>query len=214
MTTETETVSTTRDQTTGGNADASGAVAPDTAAVQPSPTTEARPATARTSSGKTARAPSPPRKMTGVITMAAAKKDPAKEAIETVTAASHDAIKDSFEKSVNALNDFTAFQKDTVDAMIASATTTAKSVEEINTAAVAYAKKSMEESVAAAKTMASAKSVQELIEVQSDYAKSAMDAYLAEVNRQSELMSDLMKQAFKPLNDRAAAAVELMQSQR
>ena len=74
MTTETGTMSTTIDQTTGGNADASGAVAPDTAAVQPSPKTEARPATARTSSGKAARAPSPPRKMTGVITMAAAAK--------------------------------------------------------------------------------------------------------------------------------------------
>lgn len=215
MTTETGTVSTTIDQTTGGNADASGAVAPDMAAVQPSPTTEARPATARTSSGKAARAPSPPRKMTGVITMAAAaKKDPAKEAFETVTAASNDAIKDGFEKSVNALNEFTAFQKDTVDAMIASATTTAKSIEEINTAAVAYAKKSMEDSAAAAKTMASAKSVQEFIEVQADYAKSAMEAYLAEITRQSELMSGLVKQSFKPLNDRAAAAVELMQSQR
>lgn len=212
MTTETE--STIIDQTSGGNAGASGEVAPETAAVQPPPTTKARAATARRASGKAARAPSPPRKISGVPAMANAKKDPAKEAIETVTAASHDAIKEGFEKSVNALNDFTAFQKDTVDAMIASATTTAKSVEEINTAAVAYAKKSMEDSVAAAKTMAGAKSVQELIEVQSDYAKSAMDAYLAEVNRQSELMSDLMKHAFKPLNDRAAAAVELMQSQR
>ncbi|MCH8491448.1 MAG: TIGR01841 family phasin [Oceanicaulis sp.] len=214
MTTATETESTTNDLTTGGDAAASGVDAPATADVQASPTTKAGAATARKTSGKTARAPSPPRKFTGATPMAAAKKDPAKEAIETVTAASHDAIKDGFDKSVNALNDFTAFQKDTVDAMIASATTAAKSMEEINTAAVSYAKKSREDSVAAAKTMASAKSVQELIEVQSDYAKSAMDAYLAELNRQSELMSGLVKQSFKPLNDRAAAAVELMQSQR
>jgi phasin family protein len=214
MTNETDIETTATGPANSGDAAAPAADVSEPAAALPSPAPKARPASARKTSGKTSRAPSPPRKFTGALAMANAKKDPAKEAIETVTAASHDAIKDSFEKSVNALNDFTAFQKDTVDAMIASATTTAKSVEEINTAAVAYAKKSMEESVAAAKTMAGAKSVQELIEVQSDYAKSAMDAYLAEVNRQSELMSDLMKQAFKPLNDRAAAAVELMQSQR
>jgi phasin family protein len=214
MTRETETETPSIDLATSGDAAAPGADVSGAAAAPASPTTKARPASARKTSGKTSRAPSPPRKITGVAAMAAAKKDPAKEAIETVTAASHDAIKDGFEKSVNALNDFTAFQKDTVDAMIASATTTAKSVEEINTAAVAYAKKSMEDSVAAAKTMAGAKSVQELLEVQADYAKSSMDAYLAEVNRQSELMSGLMKQAFKPLNDRAAAAAELMQSQR
>jgi phasin family protein len=214
MTTETETETTTITPATGGDAVAPGADVTETAAVEPSPTAKARSAKTAKPAGKAAREPSPPRKFTGVTAMANAKKDPAKEAIETVTAASHDAIKDGFDKSVNALNDFTAFQKDTVDAMIASATTTAKSVEEINTSAVAYAKKSMEESVAAAKTMSSAKSVQELIEVQADYAKSAMDAYLAEVNRQSELMSGLMKQAFKPLNDRAAAAAELMQSHR
>ncbi|MBI1264744.1 MAG: phasin family protein [Alphaproteobacteria bacterium] len=146
--------------------------------------------------------------------MPAAKKDAAREAFDTVTTASNDAIKEGFDKSVNALNDFTAFQKDTVDAMIASATTAAKSLEDINTSALAYAKKSMEDTVSVARTMAGAKSVQELIEVQADYAKTAMDAYLAEINRQSELMSGLVKHTFKPLNDRAAAAVELMQSQR
>ncbi|WBQ14474.1 TIGR01841 family phasin [Hyphomonadaceae bacterium BL14] len=208
MTSDTE--SPTIDPATGGDAAAPGVDVRAPAAVQSS-----RPANTRSAkTGKAVREPSPPRKMTGATTMAAAKKDPAKEAFETVTAASNDAIKDGFEKSVNALNEFTAFQKDTVDAMIASATTAAKSIEEINTAAVAYAKKSMEDSAAAAKTMASAKSVQELIEVQADYTKSAMEAYLAEVTRQSELMSGLVKQSFKPLNDRAAAAVELMQSQR
>lgn len=214
MTNDTEIETTATGTANSGDAAAPVADVSEPAVALPSPAPKARPASVRKTSGDTSRAPSPPRKISGVITMAAAKKDPAKEAFETVTAASNDAIKDGFEKSVTALNEFTAFQKDTVDAMIASATTTAKSIEEINTAAVAYAKKSMEDSAAAAKTMASAKSVQELIEVQADYAKSAMEAYLAEITRQSELMSGLVKQSFKPLNDRASAAVELMQSQR
>ena len=146
--------------------------------------------------------------------MAAAKKDATQETFETVTAASNEAIKEGLEKSLSAVNEFSAFQKDTVDAVIASATTASKSIEELNSSAIAYAKKSMEDGVAAAKTMAGAKSVQELIEIQADYTKSSLDAYLSEVNKSSDLLSTLMKDSFKPLNDRMVAAVEALQSQR
>ncbi len=146
--------------------------------------------------------------------MAAAKKDAAQETFETVTTASNEAIKEGFEKSLSAINDFSAFQKDTVDAVISSATSTSKSIEELNASTLAFAKKSMEDGVAAAKTMAGAKSVQELIEIQADYTKSSLDAYLSEVNKASDLVSAMMKDSFKPLNDRMVAAVEAMQSQR
>ncbi len=176
-------------------------------------TDQAKPA-AKAPTKPASRKPSPPRKFSGETHMAAAKKDTAKETFETVTAASNEAVKESFEKSINAMNEFSAFQKDTVDAMIASATTTSKSVEEMNTSALAFAKKSMEDGVAAAKTMAGAKSVQELIEIHADYTKSTLDAYLSEVNKNTDLMSALVKDGFKPLNDRMAAAVEVMQSAR
>lgn len=146
--------------------------------------------------------------------MAAAKKDAAQETFETVTTASNEAIKEGFEKSLSAINDFSAFQKDTVDAVIASATSTSKSIEELNASSLAFAKKSMEDGVAAAKTLAGAKSVQELIEIHADYTKSSLDAYLSEVNKASDLVSSMMKDSFKPLNDRMVAAVEAMQSQR
>jgi len=171
--------------------------------------------TAKKTTGQStkARKPSPPRKYSGAKTMTAAK-DTAKDTLETMTAASNEAIKDGFEKSLSAVNHFSAFQKDTVDAVIASSTTAAKSLEELNAATLAYAKKSMEDGVAAAKCMASAKSVQELIEIQSDYTKSSLDGFLAEMNKNSDLMSAMFKDSFKPLNARFSAAVELMQSQR
>jgi phasin family protein len=166
------------------------------------------------SAGKSTRKPSPPRKYTGASTMAAAKKDTMKETFETVSAVSNEAVKEGFEKSLSAMNEFSAFQKDSVDALIASATSTSKSLEEINTSAMEFAKKSLEDGAAAAQSLASAKSIQDLIEIQANYAKSAMDAYLSEVNRHTDLMSGLFKNSFKPLNDRVAAAVEVMQSQR
>ncbi len=153
--------------------------------------------------------PAPPRKHSGDKTMSTAK-----QTLETMTAASNEAIKDGFEKSMNAMNDLSAFQKDTVDAVIASSTTAAKSLEGLNAATLAFARKSMEDGVAVAKSMAAAKSVQELIEIQSSYTKASLDALLAEVNKNSDLMSVMLKDSVKPLNERFSAAVELMQSQR
>ena len=148
----------------------------------------AKRAAKKTTGQSKARKPSPPRKYSGDKSMTATKNT-AKDTIETMTTASNEALKDGFEKSMNAVNEFSAFHKDSVDAVIASSTT-------------------------AAKSMAGAKSVQELIEIQSDYTKSSMDALLAEMNKSSDLMSSLFKDSFKPINERFSAALELMQSQR
>jgi len=89
--------------------------------------------------------------------MTTAKKT-AKDTIETMTTASNEALKDGFEKSMTAVNEFSAFHKDSVDAVIASSTTAAKSIEELNAANLAFAKKTMEDGMTAAKSMAGAKS--------------------------------------------------------
>jgi phasin family protein len=180
----------------------------------PAKAAASKPAQTPSASKPKTRTPSAPRKYSGENTMAAAKKDAATQTFETVTTASNEAMKEGFEKSLTAINEFSAFQKDTVDAVIASATTATKSMEELNASTVAFAKKSMEDGVAAAKSMAGAKSVQELIELHADYTKSTLDAYLTEVNKSSDLVSAMVKDTFKPINDRMAAAVEAMQSQR
>lgn len=136
------------------------------------------------------------------------------QTIENMTAASNDALKEGFEKSINAVNEASAFHKDTVDAVIESATVAGRSLEELNANSVAYAKSAMEEGVAVTKAVSSARSVQEILEIQTDYAKSSMDAYLAELNKTSELFAGLVKETVKPLNDRFSAAVDLAQSQR
>ena len=145
---------------------------------------------------------------------ATAKKDmnPMKDTIENMTAKGNEAIKEGFEKTLTAVNDANAFQKDNVDAMIASATAAGKGFEAINTNAVSYAKTAMEGSVAAAKAVSSAKSIQEMFEIQADFAKSAMDAYLAEINKTTDLFATTVKDSVKPLNERVSASVELTQS--
>ncbi|WP_417481465.1 phasin family protein [Maricaulis sp.] len=134
--------------------------------------------------------------------------------IESMTTATNDTIKQGLEKTLSAVNEATAFNKDTVEAVIASATVTGKGLEAVGTNAAAYAKTAMEEGVAATKALSSAKSLQELFEIQSNYAKSAMGSYLAELNKTTELFSGLVAEGAKPLNTRFAAVAELAQSQR
>lgn len=136
------------------------------------------------------------------------------ETIEKMTTAGNEAFKEGFEKSLKSVNDVNAFTKDNVDAVIASATAAGKNAEALNANAVAYAKTSMESAVAATKALTSAKSVQDMIEVQTDFVKSSMDLFLAEMNKTTDLYAGAVKDVTKPINDRFAASVEMVQSAR
>ncbi len=136
------------------------------------------------------------------------------DTIESMTASSNEALKEGFEKTLKSVTEASNFQKETIDALIASATVAGKGFETANANAVTYAKSAAEDGVAVGKKLASAKSVREVFEIQSEYTKSAMDNYLAEINKTSDLFSDLFKNSVKPLNDRVAAAMELAQVQR
>ena len=79
---------------------------------------------------------------------------------------------------------------------------------------MAYSKKSMEDQVAAAKTLATAKSVQEVLEYQTTFAKTAFEGYVAEMKKMAELVSTSMKASMTPINERVTAMVEHAQASR
>lgn len=177
----------------------------------------AKKAPAKTVAAKTPKTAKPAAQPQPSVAQAAPKTETSfkmNQTIENMTAASNDALKEGFEKSISAVNEASAFHKDTVDAVIESASVAGRSLEELNANSVAYAKTAMEEGVAVTKAVSSARSVQEVLEIQTDYAKSSMDAYLAELNKTSELFAGLVKETVKPLNDRFSAAVDIAQSQR
>lgn len=146
--------------------------------------------------------------------MTKAQNNAVNQTIEQMTSAGNEAFKEGFEKSLKSVNELNAFQKENVEAVIASATAAGKNAEVLNTNAVAYAKTSMESAVAATKALTTAKSVQDMIEVQTDFVKSSMDMFLAELNKTSEIYSGAVKEVTKPINDRFAASVEMVQSAR
>ncbi|MBQ1540968.1 phasin family protein [Caulobacter sp. CCUG 60055] len=140
--------------------------------------------------------------------------DALKTTVEQFTTAGNQAFKDSVEKSLAALNELNAHSKQNLEAVVASVTAATKGAEALGAQAIAYSKKSVEDHVAAAKSLTSAKSVQEVVELQTAWAKSALEGYLAEVNKASETVAASVKETLTPLNARVTATVEKFQAAR
>lgn len=140
--------------------------------------------------------------------------DTLKATVEQFTTAGNQAFKDNVEKSLATLNEVNAHSKKNLEAIVASVTAATKGAETLGAQAMAFSKQSVEDQVAAAKSLAGAKSVQEAVELQTAWAKSALEGYMAQVSKMSEVVSASVKEAMKPLNERVTAAVERVQAAR
>jgi phasin family protein len=104
------------------------------------------------------------------------------------------AFSDAMQRSMGAFGDFGGKSQQTVDAVKASGALTAKTVETLNSRAVAYSKKAADDAMAAAKALAAAKTPQQAIELQTAFATSAFNAYIAEFSAVSGLLVDSFNQ--------------------
>src|SRR5579864_1505465 len=146
--------------------------------------------------------------------MAATGAEKLKTTVDQFTTAGNQAFKDSVEKSLGALGEINTHSKKNMEAVVASVTAATKGAEALGAQAMAYSKKSMEDQVAAAKSLTTAKSVQEVVELQTAWAKSALEAYISELNKASETVAASVKDTFAPINERVTALVEKMQAAR
>ncbi len=138
--------------------------------------------------------------------------DTAKKTVEQFTAASNVAFKDGVEKSLAAMNDMNAHSKKNLEAVVASATASAKAAETLGAQAMAFSKAMFESQVAAAKSLSGAKSLQEVVELQTAFAKTSLETYMSEFGKMSETVSASVKESMKPLNERVTATVEKLQA--
>jgi len=137
-----------------------------------------------------------------------------KSAAEKYTAASSAAFKDAVDKSLAALNEMNTHSKANLEAVVASVTAATKGAETLGAQVLAFSKKSLEDQVAAARSLSGARSVQEVVELQTAFAKASMEAYIAQLNSASETVSASVKETLTPLNARVTAAVEKFQAAR
>ena len=137
-----------------------------------------------------------------------------KKTVNKAQAQGAQAFRENVDKSIAGLTELNAQGKRNLEAVIESSTAATRGAEALATESLAYGKKSWEEGVNAAQSMAQARSVQELIELQTNFAKSAMEAYIAQTTRASEIVQESVKNSFKPINERVTASVEKFQAAR
>ena len=140
--------------------------------------------------------------------------DAAKSTVEQFTAASNVAFKEGVEKGLAALNELNTYSKQNLEAVVASATASAKGAEALGAQAITFSKAVFDTQVSAAKSLAGAKSVQEVVELQTAFAKTALETYITQFGAMSETVSSSVKESLKPINERVTAVVEKFQAVR
>jgi phasin family protein len=138
----------------------------------------------------------------------------AAEMFDSMAHGSRDAFKGNVERAMSAAAEMSSFGKENLEAWVASTAVTQKGVEALSARAVAFSKQALENHVAATKSLMGAKSVQEVVEKQTEYARTAFDSYVSELNKMSDMMAGLAKEAMKPLNERVSAVSAIMQNGR
>ena len=136
------------------------------------------------------------------------------ETVENVMKSGNEAMKNGMETWTKAMERFSGFGKENVEAYMKATTAVTKAVERINGEVFAFSKQQMEDGVAAFKAVSGAKSLHEAFEVQSDFAKSALDAYIAQATKLNDLWMGAAKEAVEPMTARFSALTEAVQEAR
>lgn len=170
-------------------------------------------------------APIPATAPTGIPareTLASETKDATMETIQSITektkalftgantAEYTEQAKGAMEKSAKMAEDFVAFGKGNIEALVESSKIAAKNVEALGQEAAEYAKTSFESATEAAKTLAAAKSPTEFMKLQGDYARTAFDTMIAEGSRSTERMLKMFGEFAQPISNRVAVATDKM----
>jgi phasin family protein len=125
-----------------------------------------------------------------------------------------EAFKEGYEKFAEGVSAFADFNKESIEAMMASAGAFSKGVEKLTSENTAFMKASYEGAVAVAKSATSAKSVQEAVDIQSEFARDSIEKNLNQANKVADLWIDTTKETVAPLTERYSALVEKIQSYR
>ena len=136
------------------------------------------------------------------------------DAAQRMTGASNEALKETVERSLSTLNQLNDVSQRNLEAVVSSLTAATRGAESLGAQAMSYGKTSMEQSAEAARALTAARSIQEAVELQTNYARTALETYLSEMNRMSETVAAAVKDSLAPLNERATAAMETLQSGR
>lgn len=105
-------------------------------------------------------------------------------------------------------DDLAGFNKQTLEAVIASSNAVAKGVEDLGQEIAAYAQQAAEKNIAAAQKLFAVRNVKDAMDLQAEWAKTAFDGFVAESAKLQDMSMQLGTKASAPLSKQVNAAVE------
>ena len=135
----------------------------------------------------------------------------AAQAAHKATEAASATVNDGVDRMTQGMSQMGSLGQETVEAMMASASTLAKGFERIGQENMTFAKSQMETAAERAQAFAKVRSPQEFFEAQADYVRGAMEAQIEQANKVSDMMITATRDAAQPLSKRYSAMVEMMQ---
>lgn len=100
---------------------------------------------------------------------------------------------------IKGFEEFQNSGKDTVDAVVASATAWSKGFQAMTAEVANYTQKSFEASASVFEKALAAKSVEKALEVQTDFGKTAYEGYVSQLNKLGSLYAATAKEAYAPV---------------
>jgi phasin family protein len=104
--------------------------------------------------------------------------------------------------------EFAAFGKQNVDALVQSTTVVAKGVEELSRAMFGFVQTTFEAGAATGKAMLGVRTLNELVTLQNEYVRTSLDSVLSESVKLSELTVKVANEALEPIGARFGAVIE------
>ncbi|MBP7334683.1 phasin family protein [Niveispirillum sp.] len=139
---------------------------------------------------------------------AATRIEPPAKPVEQAIAQTKEKVEKMSKQVFATFEDVVGFQKDNVEAFVASSTILTKGFEALSKELVAFTQAQYEQSVATTKALFAVKSVKELVDLQTEFAKTSFDALVAEATKVSETGIKVANEAAEPITARVNATVE------
>ncbi len=143
--------------------------------------------------------------------MAAAKKTTTADVFD-ISAYSPDNFKQGYEKFADGVSSFADFQKESLEALMASAGAFSKGFEKLTAETASFSKDAFENAVANAKAAASSKTLQEAVELNTEFVRSSVEKNLGQINKVADIFAVTAKETVEPLTVRYSELVEKIQS--
>lgn len=167
----------------------------------------AAPAPKKSVTAPAAAVPATPAPVAAAVAKSAPEVPVAKN-VEQAIAQTKEKVEKMSKQVFATFEDVVGFQKDNVEAFVASSTILTKGFEALSKELVAFTQAQYEQSVSTAKALFAVKSVKELVDLQTEFAKTSFDALVAEATKVSETGIKVANQAAEPITARVNATVE------